>query len=143
MIFPDCSHGVLMKTKWIMITSSSMLLAHGIVLLFAPELLFKIFDLSSSLSGSATAQLFAAALIGMGVMNWTARGIVLGGIYGRALVFGNFAFFFIGLFVAIRARLDGFGNQYFWIEVVLYIAFAIAFGLMLFRGPAPQTTGSS
>jgi len=123
-----------------MIVSASSLLAHGIVLLFAPELLFRLFDLSGSPEGAVTAQLFGAALISLGLMNWTARGLVLGGIYGRALVYGNLVYSLIGFFVGIRARLSGFSNEYFWAEVVLYLAFGMAFGVMLFRGPMPRTT---
>jgi hypothetical protein len=128
-----------MNTRWIMTISAALLLAHGMVLLFAPELLFTLFDLSNSPEGLVTAQLFGAALISIGLMNWTARSSVLGGIYGRALVSGNFAYSLIGFFVGIRARVNGFSNEYFWIEVVLYLASAIVFGVMLFRGPLLRT----
>jgi hypothetical protein len=131
-----------MITRWIMALSAILLLAHGIALLFAPELLFTLFDLTYSPQGSFSAQLFGSALMSIGLMNWTARGLVLGGIYGRALVYGNFTFSFIGFFVCLRARLNGFSNQYFWIEVVLCLASAIVFGVMLFRGPIPRTTES-
>lgn len=130
------------STRWTMIASASILLAHGIVLLFAPEYLFKLFDFNIGPEGSVTAQLFGAALIGFGLMNWTARGLVLGGVYGRALVYGNFAHSLVGFFVGIREGLNGLSNEYFWIEVVLYLVFAVVFGLMLFRGPVPQTTES-
>lgn len=128
-----------MNTRWVMTLSAALLLAHGVVLLFAPELFFALFNLSNSPEGSVSAQLFSAALIGVGLMNWTARSLVLGGIYGRAIVHGNFVFSFICFLVGIRARLNGYGNQYFWIEVVLYLASAIVFGVMLFRGPIPRT----
>ena len=123
-------------------TSAYLLLAHGIVLLFAPELLFKLFNLHNSPEGSVTGQLLGAALIAFGLMNWTGRGLVLGGLYGRALVYGNFAFSFISLLVGIRACLNGFSNVYLWIEVVLCSAFAIVFGFLLFRGPTRQATES-
>ena len=122
-----------------MTTSASLLVAHGIILLFAPDFLSRLFNLTNGPEGSAAAQLFGAALIGFGLMNWTARGVVLGGIYGRALVYGNFVHSFVGFLVGMRARLGGFSNEYFWIEVALYLAFAILFGAMLFRGPSPQT----
>jgi hypothetical protein len=141
-IILDLTQGASVKTKWVMIASASLLLAHGIVLLFASELLCKLFNLNHSPEGSVTAQLFGVALISLGLMNWTARRVVLGGIYGRALVYGNFVFSLIGFFVGIRARLNDFGNEYFWIEVVLYLAFAIVFGSMLFRGPFSHTTES-
>jgi hypothetical protein len=121
-----------------MMTSACVLFGHGIALLFAPELILRMFNVPQSSEGPVAGQLFGAALIGLGLMNWTARGMVLGGIYGRALMFGNFAHSFIGLIVGLRARLGGFGNEYFWIEVALYLAFACAFGILLFRGPIPQ-----
>jgi hypothetical protein len=122
-----------------MAISAAVLMAHGIVLLFAPELFFTLFALSSSAEALVAAQLFGATLISFGLMNWTARGSVLGGIYGRALVYGNFVYSLIGFFVGIRARLSGFSNEYFWIEVLLYLASAIVFGVMLFRGPFSPT----
>ena len=125
-----------------MISSAFVLLVHGLVLLFAPEFLFIVFDVSVSSGGFVTAQLFSAALIGLGLMNWTARGVVLGGIYGRALVYGNFAHAFVGFFIGLRARLVGFANGYFWTEIALYLAFTIAFGVMLFRGPLSKPAES-
>lgn len=122
-----------------MIASASLLFAHGMVLLFASEFLLELFGISHSSGGSATAQLFGAALISIGLMNWTARGLVLGGIYGRSLVYGNFTYSFIGFLISFRARLGGFSNDYFWIEVVLHLASAIVFGVLLFRGPMTQT----
>lgn len=131
-----------METRLVMITSALLLLAHGLVLLFAPELLLHWFSLGNSPEGSMAAQLFGAALVGLGLMNWTARGLVLGGIYGRALVFGNFAYTLISFFVGIRARVAGIGNAYFWIEVGVFLVYAFVFGVMLFQGPIPQTTQS-
>ncbi len=128
------------RTKLVMSTNASLLLAHGVVLLFAPEVLFKLFNLSNTPETSVSAQFLSAALIGLGLMNWTARGLVLGGIYGRAIVYGNFAYSLIGFLASIKARLNGFSNDYFWIEIVLYLVFTIAFGVMLFRGPSAKTT---
>ncbi|MFN0156970.1 MAG: hypothetical protein ACKVRP_02735 [Bacteroidota bacterium] len=124
-----------MNTRLVMTISAALLLAHGLVLLFAPELLYTLFDLSHSPDGLVGAQLLSAALIGFGLMNWTARGLVLGGIFGRAVVYGNFVYSLIGFFVSLRAGLGGFGNQYFWIEVILSLASAIVFSFLLFRGP--------
>jgi hypothetical protein len=118
-----------------MITSACVFLAHGIVLLFDPELLLGLFHLTNSPGAPVSAQLFSAALIGLGLINWTARGLVLGGIYGRAIVYGNFAHALIGFLLSIRARLNGVSNDYFWIEVFLYLIFVFAFGVMLFRSP--------
>lgn len=86
------------------------------------------------------AQLFGAALIGIGVMNWYGREMMLGGVYGRVLVNGNFAFWLIAFLVSLRGRLSGFSTSFFWIEIALYLGFAVAFGLMFFRGPLHHAT---
>lgn len=128
------------QRKWIMTSSAFLMSAHGIVLLFAPEFLLKFFDLSFSPDALIGIQFFGAALIGFGSMNWTGRNSVLGGIYGRAIVSGNFTHTVIGFLISIRSRLNGFGNVYFWIEVFLYFVFAAAFTMMLYGNPGKQTT---
>jgi hypothetical protein len=125
-----------------MTTSALLLLLHGFVLLFAPEMLFRIFYLGGGSNEPVAAQLAGGALISLGLMNWTGRGLVLGGIYGRVLVYGNFAHSLIGFLIGLRARLGGAGNEYFWIEILLYLIYAVLFGVMLFRGPVPQARES-
>jgi hypothetical protein len=128
------------ETKWIMTSSAFVMLAHGIVLLFAPEFLLKFLGLSFSADTLIGIQLFGATLIGFGNMNWVGRNSVLGGIYGRAIVTGNFTHTVIGFLTSIRIRLNGFGNVYFGIEVLLYFIFATAFTMMLYGNPGKRTT---
>ncbi len=125
------------RTRLTMGASALVLLAHGIALLFAPDVVFRMFDFPAGPDGPAAAQLLGAALIGLGLMNWAGRNLVLGGIYGRPLLYGNFAHCFIGALVSLRAHLGGFGNGFFWIEVALYAGFAVLFGLFLF-GSSPN-----
>lgn len=60
----------------------------GVVILFLPQ------SVSAPVAGiaiaSLSAQLYGAAVLGLGGANWIARRSPLGGIYGRALVVGNF-----------------------------------------------------
>jgi hypothetical protein len=131
-------------TSLAMGASALALLAHGIALLFAPDIVFRFFDVAAGPVGPAAAQLLGAALMGFGLMSWAGRNLVLGGIYGRPLVYGNFAHYFIGALVSIRAHLGGFGNGYFWIEVALYAGFAVLFGFFLFgSSPAVPTSGAA
>ena len=95
------------QTKWIMSSSAFVMAAHGIVLLFAAEFLLKIFDLNFSPDALIGIQFFGGALIAFGNMNWTGRNSVLGGIYGRAIVTGNFTYTVIGFLTSIRIHLNG------------------------------------
>ena len=131
----------LVRTRQIMTASAFVLFAHGIVLLFSPDLLFRLAHIGIRLGESVLAQLFGAALVSLGLMNWNGRGMVLGGVYGRVLGYGNFAFWLITFLVSLRGRLSGFSNAFFWIEIAVSLGFAIAFSVMLFRGPIDHGTG--
>jgi hypothetical protein len=119
-----------------------MLFTHGIVLLFSPDLLFRLAHIGIRMGESVLAQLFGAALLSIGLMNWIGRGMMLGGVYGRVLVYGNFAFWLMTFLVSLRGRLSGFSNAFFWIEIAASLGFAVAFGVMLFRGPLEHETRS-
>jgi len=114
----------------IAVTAAALaLLAAGGALLFAPGLL----GLDTP-PAQAVAALYAAALIGLGLASWVARASPLGGIYGRALVVGNFAHALVGALALLRpvvgARLAG-GT--WWGALALYAALAVGWGLLLFE----------
>ncbi len=80
---------------------AALLATAGAVLLFAPEA-----SGATDARGLVLAQLVGAALLGFAALNWTARGVVLGGIYGRAVVVGNLAFSVVGALVLGRSLLN-------------------------------------
>lgn len=73
---------------------AALLAAAGAALLFVP-------DLAGPGAGIA-GQLAGAGLLGFATANWTGRGLVLGGVYGRALVAGNQAFAVVGTLVLVQ-----------------------------------------
>lgn len=79
------------KTRWCTktgVTLTSVALgAFGTLLLFAPAEVSE--ALTSTAGDNVLVQVCAAAVLGFAIMNWTARGMALGGIYGRAVVAGN------------------------------------------------------
>lgn len=94
--------------------------ALGAMLLFAPE------EVSRALAPDAGANplmpLLGAALLGFGAMNWVARGTVLGGIYGRAVVAGNQTHLTIGALVLVKHGVDGgAAGLPFWLLTGLYV----------------------
>ncbi len=106
-----------------------LLLAGGGLLLFVPE----------TLTGGEAAphalllgQLVGAALFGFGVVGWTARGSVLGGIYGRAVVAGLQAFTLVGTLVLLGSR-PAAPRLAYWLLLGLLAPGAVLFGILLFR----------
>ncbi len=85
------------------------------------------------------AQLFGAAILGLGVIDWLVRGILREGPFRGPILLGNFVYFLAGFFALLFGRLTLPGpNQLVWFNVVLYLVFALAFGVLLFgRRAAP------
>ncbi len=121
-----------MQIKLLILTSVVLYSVCGVALIFMPRELLALQETASPSPAALVAQLFGAALLGMAKMNWTARGSMLGGIYGRAVVAGNFTFTFIGAMLALRAQFEAASSLWLWCSTVLSIALAIGFGFLLF-----------
>ena len=101
--------------------------AIGVLLLFAPEEVGG--TLITRAGDGPLVQLLGAALIGFGAMNWTARGSLLGGIYGRAVVAGNQTHLTVGALLLLKHGLVAGGSPAYWILAGVYVLGA---GLFLY-----------
>ena len=125
-----------MTTRALMVTSAALTGAAGLALLFAPGEVYRLAAGAPAPAATEGAlQLWAAALLGLGAVDWVGRGIVLGGIYGRALVLGNLAHWTIGALVALRALFDHPGLPALWIVTEVCGALAFLFAGVLRRHP--------
>ena len=119
-----------------MSASAVMLAASGSALLFAPSELQRVVSTARAVPvPPAVLQLWGASLLGLAAMSWVGRGLMLGGIYGRALVSGNLVHWTVGSFVAVRAALDQPTLGALWAATGLFGAFAVAFAGLLRRHP--------
>lgn len=124
-----------MNSRFVMIASAAVLAALGLLFSFAPK--ETLAYLGQPVTGAVPVllQLAGALYLGFAVMNWTAKGSVLGGIYGRAIVLGNFLHFIMGALALLKAAMDpGFGTI-FWVLTGIYAVFALLVGRMLFTHP--------
>ena len=80
------------------------------------------------------AQLVGAAFLGFASLTWTARGLVLGGIYGRAVVAGNQTFAVVGALVLGRHLLD-VPSVAVSVGFAILLLGAVLFGVVLRRSP--------
>ena len=114
------------------VTAFAMVLAVlGLLLLFAAE------DVSGLLGPEPTkhalVQLLGAALLGFAAMNWIARGSVLGGIYGRAVVAGNQTHLTVGAILLFKHGFDTPDTpSWLWALAVLYALGAGYFSYLTF-----------
>lgn len=104
----------------------------GFALLFMPQELLALNENAAAPHGSLLAQFLGAALLGFAAMNWMARGSILGGIYGRAVMNGNFTFAFISALLTIRPLLAPAPPLWLWVYGVVSVALAVTFGYLMF-----------
>jgi len=111
-----------------------VLFAGGLALLFAPDAVLPLLSPGFPVTALWLGQLLGAAWLGLGALNWIHRRAVLGGIYGRPVVFANLIHCFIGALVLIKAAQSG-SPVMIWLMAVPAITLALAYGALLFRGP--------
>jgi hypothetical protein len=82
-------------------------------------------------------EMMGALYLGFEILNWTARGVLIGGIYARTLALGNFLHFAMVGVMLTREAIDHMAVP-LAISALVFSIFAVGFGLVLFR-PLPKT----
>ena len=118
--------------------SAGLLLAGGLALLFAPDVVLPRLVPGFPTGGAWLGQLLAAALLALAALDWLGRAALLGGIYGRPVVLGNLAFYFIAAMVLLRAGAGREVPPALWIVAVPVALLAGVYGWLLLRGPAER-----
>ncbi len=82
-------------------------------------------------------EMMGALYLGFAILNWTARGVIIGGIYARPLALGNFLHFAMVTVMLAREAID---HRVLPLAVSAFVfgIFAVGFGIVLFR-PLPRT----
>lgn len=80
-------------------------------------------------------QIGGALYVGFALMQWMAKGSLIGGIYNRPIVMGSFAHYFIGAIVLGKGLLAGQTAPWVWIGCAAYAVFAVCFGRVAFGAP--------
>ena len=127
-----------MNTKYLMISSAMFLGILGIILTFMPDETIKLLNSNPNSIVLVILQLTGALYIGFAALNFMARENIIGGVYSRPLVIGNFAHFFVGGMALIKFISSSEIIIILFIVTVIYIIFAIWFGLLMFRHPATK-----
>ena len=122
-----------MNTKILMTSSALVLGAAGIFALFLPEWILSAQGATATEAMSMLVQLMGALYFAFALMNWTAKDGVIGGIYARPVSLGNFAHFFAGALLLVKAQ---FSSEFSWLGFVVmlvYVFYALCFYWLVFR----------
>jgi hypothetical protein len=124
------------NTKLIMTASAISLAIIGLGLTFLATEIADYFLISSTVSFQLIIQVLGGLYFAFAMLNWMAKGSVIGGIYNRPIVIANFSHFLIGGLALIKGLINRPDlPSAFWIIAGLYFVFAILFGILLFRSP--------
>jgi hypothetical protein len=88
---------------------------------------------------TAIVQWLGALLVAFAMMNWMVKDGLVGGIYNRPVALGNLLHFAVGAITFVKALISGqiAGQRLlpFAIVTVVYVAFALAFAVVVFGSP--------
>lgn len=117
-----------------MIASAALMAVIGLAASFMPQ---EVLGLHGTVPDNATVlfvQMAGAVYLGFAMLNWSARGILIGGIYARPVAAGNFLHFVMVAITLIKAAIT-FGAMELAISAAVFSVFAIWFGLVMFKPP--------
>jgi hypothetical protein len=127
-----------MNTKLLMMASALLMTACGILLQFAPHETLKYFGADASGIFPLFLQLIGALYLGFAMMNYMARGVLIGGIYSRPLATGNLVHFLVGALALLKHAATAQNAAPVWTAAAVYSIFAILFAVTMFTHPLKE-----
>lgn len=91
-----------MNMKIVLISSCIFLGISGAILTFMPDEIISSLNITTNSISTLSFQLLGALYLGFAMLNWMAKGTLIGGIYNKPLVVGNFMHFGVGAFALIK-----------------------------------------
>ena len=125
-----------MNTKLLMIASSFTLGILGLAATFFPSEIFAYFNISNAGIATLLLQVAGALYVGFAMMNWMAKGNIIGGIYSKPLAMGNFTHYLVAALALIKGTAYYHEFRLMIMLAVLYTVFAILFGWLAFMPPS-------
>ena len=128
-----------MSSRLLLSVSAVVMGAAGMIGSFLPHELLKFLGVAPSGILPVMVQVLAALLFAFAMVNWTARGSLIGGIYNRPVAIGNLTHFVVGALAIVKAAFAGGTHaQILAIAAVVYAIFAVAFAMLFFRSPVQR-----
>ena len=128
-----------MNTKLLMASSAIFLAALGLCLIFLPTEIMNYFLLPSTSLTELFLQVLGSLYFAFALLNWMAKGSVMGGIYNRPIVTANLAHFLTGGLALMKGLMKHPElPRAIWLVGGLYVICAFFFGMLFFRSPVSK-----
>ena len=128
-----------MRSRTLMTLTAILMALLGIAASFLPQEILTYFGAEPRGLGVLLVQIAGALYLGFAMLNWMARGNLIGGIYSRPIAMGNFLHFAVVAVTLLKALLSGTRAEFILVGAVVYSVFAVWFGLVVFTHPTKQT----
>lgn len=123
-----------MNTRFVMTLSALVMGLTGMILIFMPQKVSELMRMcDTNAMNSLVFQLLGAIYFGFAMTNWTARGNLIGGIYGRPIAIGNLSHFTVASLALVKISFRSISIV--WLPALVYTILAIAFGIIFFTHP--------
>jgi hypothetical protein len=126
-----------MNTRWLMRASAIYIALIGIAGTFMPQEILRLAGVEAAPMLTLGLQVAAAAHLGFAVLNWTAQGVLIGGIYARPLALGNFTHFLVSGLALIKAAASGLHAPPVLIAAAIHAIFGGLYAFVAFGNPLP------
>ena len=117
-----------MKTKLLMTSSALFCGIIGILLSFLPNEIAEYLSVEPTMITILFLQILGALYLGFGILNWMAKGTLIGGIYNRPIAFGNLMHFVVGAITLVKV----ISNIQTHTEIIIFLTVFYAIFALLF-----------
>ena len=125
-----------MKTKFLMTSSALFCGIIGTLLLFLPIEIAEYLSIEPTIITILFLKILSAIYFGFGILNWTAKGTIIGGIYNKPIVLGNLLHFAVGAIELIKVIFNIQAHKEIIIFLtVFYVIFALLFAYVIKTNP--------
>jgi hypothetical protein len=122
-----------MNTKIVMTSSALFLAIIGILFSFLPNEIMDYLNVEPNIITTLFLKIMSALYLGFGILNWMAKGTLIGGIYNRPIAVGNLMHFGVGAIALVKVATTIQTHSEIVISlIVVYVVFALLF-IYIFR----------
>ena len=127
-----------MNTRLLMTSSALLMGGVGIILSFAPQEVLQFLNVTAEVTlQTLMMQLLGALYFAFAMVNWTAKGNLIGGIYGRPIAIGNLSHFVIGALALVKGYFSSHDGTIL-VMAIIYATFAVLFSIVFFTHPVTK-----
>jgi hypothetical protein len=123
-----------MHTRWLMSLSAIFMALLGLAASFLPSQALVWLGSDPAMGSLILVQVTGALYLGFAILNWSARGVLIGGIYARPVGIGNLLHFAVVAAMLLRAA-GQMITPVAWAVTAFYTVFAVWFAAVVFGNP--------